>query len=124
MTSFASIEATCKKGTPFINEMELAIGLSKDKIRYRGSKPEYKKFLEIAIRERQEKAQETYSRAQFSAPQLAAPSTTTGRASGRRISPHLLAMSNLYTQARLETQSIPSRPHLPGTESPSGSHRR
>lgn len=44
----AAVEARAKKGAPFVAEMVAATGLTKDQIRHRRLKPQYKEYLDRA----------------------------------------------------------------------------
>ncbi|GLV33435.1 hypothetical protein CBL_20174 [Carabus blaptoides fortunei] len=82
MAKIAKIEAASKAGAPKLKEMEQATGLTAHMVRYRREKPEYKKFLEIAIKERKEAASKIFqSRPPSSAPKAtpSSPMASTSR---------------------------------------------
>ncbi|GLV46633.1 hypothetical protein CBL_20908 [Carabus blaptoides fortunei] len=79
MAQIAQIEAASKAGAPKLKEMEQVTGLTAHMVRYRREKPEYKKFLELAMKERKVKALEMFkAKVPPSAP-LAIPSTSMAR---------------------------------------------
>lgn len=109
MAQLAKIEAESKIGAPRLKEMEIVTGLSQNMIRYRREKPEYKKFLEAAIKERREKSLKIFKpREKLPAPQPAVPST-----SAQATTPGTCTHATSPTLARLHQYR--QEPQLPAT---------
>ncbi|GLV33601.1 hypothetical protein CBL_20298, partial [Carabus blaptoides fortunei] len=88
-------------GAPKLKEMEQVTGLTAHMVRYRREKPEYKKFLEIAVKERKEQARKTF--------QLRAPSTF----------PPAIPKPTLAPSTRPNIPTLPRSPCTPPSSLPS-----
>lgn len=78
----AAIEARAVKGAAFINEMARATGLTKDQVRHRRTKPEYKIVLENTKRRVAAEAKSTFASSDGSA-----AATSTGASTSKTAAP-------------------------------------
>ncbi|GLV33610.1 hypothetical protein CBL_20305 [Carabus blaptoides fortunei] len=95
MAQIAQIEAASKAGAPKLKEMEQVTGLTAHMVRYRREKPEYKKFLESAMKERKAKALELFKPKVPPSTLIAIPSTSTARPTW----PNIPSTSNGHKEA-------------------------